>query len=194
VDLKEVMIGVGTFAAGVLALIGIVAIIGGSPFHAFESGSRSEELPAADEAPLDYAYLDAQRAEEYLGQALNGLPTSEQRTEALTRAVNASLGAATSAQLAGSQQFQQSTVTTITPQAVDRFYTFLRMLRKEGEAEAGKPESCRNSRREHETRPYWLGEINDQASKNDILNEVKCVGVGNFVRIRNAQSFLPPFA
>jgi hypothetical protein len=182
-------------AVVVLALLGILAIIGGSPFRALDSGGGvSEELPLADEAPLDYAYLDTERAESYLGQALNGLPTSEQDTKALTRAVDVSLGAAASAQLSGSQQLQQSTVTTVTPQAVDRFYTFLRLLRKGHEADASRPDTCRSERLEHKERPYWLGEINDQASKEVIISEVKCIGVGNFVRIHNAQLFLPPFA
>ncbi len=125
---------------------------------------------------------------------MNGLPTSEQRTEALTRSVNVSLGQATAGQLGASAQQQQSTVATVVPEALDRFYTFLRLLRKGKEATTSDPKSCRGYRLEHEERPHWLGEINDQAPPEKILAEVKCVGVGNFVRISNAQLFLPPFA
>lgn len=199
---REIIVGtvlkiVGIIAVGALALLGILAIFGGSPLGALESGAASEGLPVADEAPLAYAYLDSERTEAYLGQALNGLPTSEQHTEELTRSVNASLGAAESAQLAGSQEAQESTVTTITPKAVDRFYTFVRLLRKRGEADPAKSDSCRDRRlqsNDDSERPFWLGEINDQGSQGDILRRIQCIGVGNFVRIHNAQLFIPSFA
>lgn len=185
---------VGYAIVGVLAIMGALAIFDVTPASVFDSGGENESLPAADAPPLDFAYLDAGRAGAYLGQALNGLPTSEQRTEQLTHSVNVSLGQGAAAQLGGSAQTQRSTVATFVPEALDRFYTFLRLLRKGGEASTHKAGTCRNARLANQERPFWLGEVNDQAPAADILREVRCLGVGNFVRIRNAQLFLPPFA
>lgn len=143
-------------------------------------------LPQADSPPLEFAYLDAGRVAAYLGQAVDGLASTEQRSKQLTHSVNATLSAGSIAQAGFAEQAQEGTSATITLTAADDFYTFLRLLRKDGEATgnscgAGGPGT-------------WLGTINDQLKGPGIMNKLKCIGVGDFVRIVNAQLFLPPFA
>jgi hypothetical protein len=171
----------GLVVVGVLSLFGTSASLTGS--------SASLNLPPADVPPLEYAYLDSGRVAAYLGQAENGLASTEQRAEQVTRSVNASLAAGASAQLGASEQAQESATATVAPKAADRFYTFLRLLRTEEEASYGDPGTCNRGGRTH-----WLGEINDEASPDEIMKQVECVGIGNFVRIINVQLFLPPFA
>lgn len=146
-------------------------------------------LPEADSPPLEYAYLSAPRIADYLGQAQDGLAQTEQRTKQLSDSVNASVSAGTAAQLGVSKQDQEGTTATVTPTAADDMYEFLRLLRKEGEASYTESSTCKNGKP-----GSWLGKINDQASVDEIMSEVNCVGVGNFVRIVNAQLFLPPYA
>jgi hypothetical protein len=177
---------VGLVAVGLMVL-GVLSLLGTSARLTDASGSLN--LPPADTPPLEYAYLDSGRVDAYLGQAENGLASSEQRAQQVTRSVNASLAAGASAQLGASQQAQESATATVAPKAADRFYTFLRLLRNEDEASYGDPGTCNRGARTH-----WLGEINYQASPEEIMKQVACVGVGNFVRIINAQLFLPPFA
>jgi len=149
----------------------------------------AKTLPEADTPPIEFAYLDSLRADAYLGQAEGGLASSEQRSEELTNSINASVSIGTAGQVGGSEQKQLSTVATVTPQAADRFYTFLRRLREGGEANYGDPSTCNGAKESH-----WLGDVNDEASTREVIDQVECIGVGNFIRIRHAQLFLPPFA
>jgi hypothetical protein len=175
-----------------ISLIGALAVLGalgllGVPISLKGSQDSEKPLKEADTPPIEFAYLDAVRAVAYLGEDVGGLSSSEQRSEHVTDSINASLSVGGAGQVGGSREKQLGTVATITPQAADRFYTLLRRLRDNGEAEYGK--RCNGERSK-----YWLGEVNDEDSPKTVMNEVGCIGVGNFVRIKNAQLFLPPFA
>jgi hypothetical protein len=172
-----------------LAVLGVLAIFGVVPLRLNESQASGKPLPEADTPPIEFAYLDPLRADAYLGQAEGGLASSEQRSEQLTNSINASVSIGGAGQVGGSEQKQLSTIATVTPQAADRFYTLLRRLREGGEANYRQPSTCNGERSTH-----WLGDVNDQDDANEVMEEVECIGAGNFVRIRNAQLFLPPFA
>lgn len=180
---------IGLSLLGVLAVLGVFAMFGVVPLRLNESQVSGKPLPEADTPPIEFAYLDPLRADAYLGQAEGGLASSEQRSEQLTNSINASVSIGGAGQVGGSEQQQLSTVATVTPQAADRFYTLLRRLREGGEADYKQPGTCNGERSTH-----WLGDVNDQDDVGEVMDEVECIGVGNFVRIRNAQLFLPPFA
>jgi hypothetical protein len=129
----------GLLALGALAVLGILAMFGVVPVRIVGSGAADKSLPEADTPPIEFAYLDPLRADAYLGQAEGGLANTEQRSEQLTDSINASVSIGTAGQVGGSQQSQLSTVATVTPQAADRFYTLLRRLRENGEANYKKP-------------------------------------------------------
>jgi hypothetical protein len=175
-------------ALGVLAVLGVLAMFGEVPISFNGSQASDRPLPEADTPPIEFAYLDPLRADAYLGQAEGGLASSEQRSEQLTDSINASVPIGTAGQVGGSEQKQLSTVATVTPQAADRFYTLLRRLREGGEADYKKG-ACNEEKSTH-----WLGDVNDEDSAQEVMDEVECIGVGNFIRIRHAQLFLPPFA
>jgi hypothetical protein len=183
-----------------LAAALIVVLLVWTGIRPAAGGPDAANLPPADTPPLEYAYLDSFRAAAYLGQMEDGLATSEQRTEQLTRSVDASISAGTTAQLGASEQAQQGTHAIVTPTAADRFYNFMRLLREGGEAscqvvghEANgdicNPDHCNGT-----SRTRWLGEVDAEWSARKIMDEVGCVGVGNFIRVAHAQLFLPPFA
>jgi hypothetical protein len=164
------------------ALLAVLGLFKIGPLHLNESSDPA--LP--DTPPIEYAYLDSLRASAYLGEVEGGLATSEQRTNEVTRSLSATLAVGTAATFGGSSQTQQTSVTTITPRAAEHFYTFLQRLHKRGEADYLLPKTCKEG--------LWLGEIDDESSRRKIIEELECLGVGNFVRIKNAQLFLPPFA
>jgi hypothetical protein len=163
-------------------------------------GSDAANLPPSDTPPLEYAYLDSFRVAAYLGQVEDGLATSEQRTEQLTHNVNASISAGATAQLGASEEARQGTQAVVTPTAADRFYNFMRLLRGGGEASCqvvghdGNGDICNPDRCNGTSRTRWLGEVDAEWTARKIMDEVGCVGVGNFVRMAHAQLFLPPFA
>jgi len=183
--IEQLLKHVGAAAVALLCVVGVLAVLG-VPVCVVRCGGNGSRLPEADTPPLEFAYLDAGRVAAYLGQAANGLATTEQRTKQLTQSVNATLSAGSAAQAGLSEQAQEGTTATITLTAADDFYTLLRLLREGGEAQSGK---CRTGKP-----GSWVGKINDQAAKGQILRDAECIGVGNFVRIENAQLFLPPFA
>lgn len=183
---------IGMIASGLVACLAIVLVLGITGKVSLHSSSPppEENLPPADVPPLEYAYLDPARVDAYLGQATNGIAVSQQRTKQLTRAINASLSAGVAAQVGASEQEQESTMDTVEPKATDRLYTFLRLLRKKSEADYRYMHGCNSST----DRPHWMGEVDDQLPAKEVMAEVSCIGVGNFVRIDHAQLFLPPFA
>ncbi|MGC2373315.1 MAG: hypothetical protein WA484_05525 [Solirubrobacteraceae bacterium] len=162
-------------------MLAVLDLFGTGPLHT----SESDPLGSSDTPPIEYAYLDSLRAAAYLGELEGGLSTSIQQTNSVSQSLSATLPVGTAASVGGSQQTQKSSLTTITPQAADRFYTFLQLLRKPLEADYRHLSTC-----EHP----WLGEINDQSSRKKIISELECLRSGKFVRIENAQLFLPPFA
>ncbi len=166
---------------GVLAMAGVhVALT--------ESSSETAELAAPDTAPVEFAYFDAPRAESYLDQADGGIEKTIERKEQVTRAINATFSSGANAQLGGSQQAQQDTVTTVTPQAADRFYTLLRQLRPGGREIADSGGKCTKT---HEGKPLWMGTVNDGEPIEHLAAEVGCIGEGDFIRIRKVQLQVP---
>jgi hypothetical protein len=67
------------------------------------------------------------------------------------------------------------------------FYAFLRLLRHAPEAKQGACNDAGSRRR-------WLGKLDFTEPPEQVMQEIECVGVGNFVRIEDVQLFLPPFA
>ncbi len=180
---------IGLSLLGALALLGVLAMFGVVPVRLNDPQAMAKSLPEADTPPIEFAYLDPLRADAYLGQAEGGLASSEQRSEQLTSSINASVSIEGAGQVGGSAEKQLSTVATVTPLAADRFYTLLRRLREGGEANYRKPNTCPG-----EGATDWLGDVNDEDNAQEVMDQVECIGVGNFIRIRHAQLFLPPFA
>jgi hypothetical protein len=176
-----------SFLATALAIVVVLTVTGHIPLHS--NGPPSEErLPKANVPPLEYAYLDPARVDAYMGEATNGITTSEQRTKQLTRAINASLSAGAAVQAGASQQEEEGTMDTVEPKATDRMYEFLRLIREKGEVRY--PGGCNGSSNPR----HWIGNVDDQLPAADVEAEVSCIGVGNFVRIDHVQLFVPPFA
>jgi hypothetical protein len=176
---------------GVIVAVAVVALVvlilaGNLHLGTDHSGPASADLPASDEPPLEFIYLDPARVDDYLSQIEGGLSTSQQRTDQVTKAISATLSGSLAAQLSASESSQEGTQETVTPTAADRLFLLLRIFR-EGTASsssAGCPE--RSGR--------WLWRLAEPL-RQDVVTELnKCVGVGRFVRIDNVQLFLPPFA
>jgi hypothetical protein len=167
-----------------LVIFGKVPDLGSSP-----NGSSS--LPTPDIPPVEFVYFDAPRAEAYLGQALGGTESSIERKDKITRTINATVSAGANAQLGGSEEGQQDTVTTVTPKAADRFYTLLRQLRKNEEiGDDPQKKECKWGKK---SAPRWMGDVNEEDRPETVMQEVRCIRVGNFIRIRRARLLLPSF-
>jgi hypothetical protein len=166
-----------------IAILVVVLVKIHKPGAAEPHGSRS------DVPPLEYAYLDVRRVDAYLGQDLNGLAATEERTDQISRTLKASVNPGLGASAEVGSERQHKTIATVSPNAADHFFTFLGLLREHGEAHSSNPASCNGSGRDH-----WLGEVNEDWTPRRVMQEINCIGVGNFVRISNAQLFLPPFA
>jgi hypothetical protein len=174
-----------------LALVAVIALVGFGVVGlvGFLQGHHGEaRLNGADVPPLEYAYLDPRRVAAYLGQDENGLARIEERTEQINRSLKAGVSFTGGPSAEASGETQHKTTATVEPNAADHFYTFLRLLR-EHEADYTKPSTCNTYRR-----TQWLGEVDDQAPADKIMKEIACVGAGDFVRVHNAQLFLPSFA
>jgi hypothetical protein len=181
----------GVLAALGIAVLVLLAILGKVP-DLDNSSNGSSSLPPPDIPPVEFVYFDAPRAEAYLGQALGGTENSIERKDKVTRTINATVSAGANAQLGGSEEGQQDTVTTVTPKAADRFYTLMRQLRaknKEIEYDAQK-EECKGGK---ESEPPWMGDVNEEDPYKTVMQEVRCIRVGNFIRIRRARLLLPSF-
>ena len=136
-------------------------------------------LPASDEPPLEYIYLDSARVLAYLGQIEQGLATTESRTFTEKRTRSSGIKGADVVEVSSDVERQRASQQVVTQTEADRFFTFLRMLR-----------------REENRRP--LGEINVQLTEQNTFAGVRrrlgTLREGDFVRIRGAQLSLPPFA
>jgi hypothetical protein len=152
-------------------------------------GKSEPHASRPDVPPLEYAYLDVRRVDAYLGQDLNGLAATEERTDQISRTLKAGVNPGLGASAEVGSESQHKTTATVSPNAADHFFTFLGLLREHGEASSSEPTSCNGTKRDH-----WLGEVNEDWAPQRIMREINCIGVGNFVRISNAQLFLPPFA
>jgi hypothetical protein len=191
--LRPILTALAAIAVGALAVIGALAIFGVGPLSLFGSHAEVEALSKADTPPVEFAYFDAPRTESYLDQADDGLAKTVEHKEQVTRSANASLSAGANAQLGGSEQSQDDTVTTVTPDAADRFYTLLRQLRdNDKEIEySQKSAKCKGIK---DGGPPWFGDVNESDPAQDVVQEVRCIGAGNFIRIRHTRLLLPAFA
>jgi hypothetical protein len=137
------------------------------------------ELPAADEPPLEYVYLDSARVLAYLGQIERGLATTETRTLSEKRAGSVGVSGDNFVEVSKSVERQRESQQVVTQTEADRFFTFLRILRAEDT-----------------TRP--LSEIDARLTKTNTFEVVRAklgrLREGDFVRIRGAQLSLPAFA
>jgi hypothetical protein len=191
------LVGIGLVVVVGLVLLGAMAMAGKTPLRL--SGSDSQTAFPPDTPPVEYAYLDSLRAVAYLGQIEGGLATTIQRTDEVSHALNATVAVGTVGKLGVTDETKHSATSTITPQAAERFYTLLRRLREGGEKEERnglcvEVEDKATDKRDKGERLFWLGEVNEQASLKEVIKGMECIGAGAFVRIRNAQLFLPPFA
>ncbi len=190
-----VLVGIGLVVVGGLVLLGAMAMAGETPLRL----SGSHTVFSSDTPPVEYAYLDSLRAVAYLGQIEGGLATTIQRTDEVSHALNATVAVGTAGKLGVTNEAKHIAMSTITPQAAERFYTLLRRLREEGEKEERdglcvEVEDKETDKRDKGEGLYWLGEVNEQASPEEVIKGMECIGAGAFVRIKNAQLFLPPFA
>jgi hypothetical protein len=182
----RILVGVGAVVVLVLIVIVIMHVFSGS------GAAASDNLPSSDVPPLEFIYLDAARVDNYLGQMQGGLSNSEQRSDQVMQAINATLSGSVAGQLAASESSQQATQETVTPTTADRFFLFLRLLRE------GAPSANASANQTTQDCPdrsgQWLWQLTEPV-KADVVNELnRCVGVGRFIRLTNAQLFLPPYA
>jgi hypothetical protein len=187
--------GLPGFIKGLLVGAAIVGIVWTSLSVANgggQNGLLGKGPPSPDIPPAEYLYLDGSRVLAYIGQVEGGLSKSEKQTLGITQSVSGSLTAGAAAQLNASAQSQQSSEKTVSPTVADRAYEFLRVLRANGDA--GR--QCRGQTLKA-GRP-WLGTIDARLTKHNseprIKKQLRCIGVGNFVRILNAHLYLPPYA
>ncbi|HWI71237.1 MAG TPA: hypothetical protein VNT55_04735, partial [Baekduia sp.] len=141
-------------------------------------GVRSFERPS--EPPPEYLYLDTSRALAYLAQIEDGLTSNEKRTIETTVGVTAKAGtdgleASSTAQRVG---FVSQDVTAA---ATDRFYKLL------GALQGGFEKNDRT----------WLWDVNARPRPGAMHAALATLGklsIGDFVRIRHATMYLPPYA
>jgi hypothetical protein len=166
---------------GIAVLIVVLVKVDGQP-----GVEAAHKLADPDVPPLEFTYLDEGRVNAYLGQDLDGLAEHEERTEQISRTLKASITPGVAGSAEAGTEAQHKTTATVSFTAADHFFTFLELLRERSEAGT--------SRCNRKTRAHWLGEVDEDWAPAKIMQEIACIGVGNFVRISNAQLFLPPFA
>jgi hypothetical protein len=137
------------------------------------------DLPNPDEPPLEYIYLDSARVLAYLGQVEQGLATTETRTFTEKRLGSAGLKGDNVVEVSASVERQRQTQQVVTQTEADRFFTFLRILRREGNRRAlFDIEAQLTESNNFEALRRRLGELHE----------------GDFIRIRGAYLSLPSFA
>ncbi len=137
------------------------------------------DLPTADVPPLEYVYLDSARVLAYLGQIEGGLATTESRTFTEKRTRSNAIKGEGVVEVSDDVERQRETQQVVTQSEADRFFTFLRILRRK-------------------TTPRPLTDIDVQLTEDNsfagLRNQLQRLREGDFVRIRGAQLSLPPFA
>lgn len=169
-------------AAGV-ALTIVVLVVAASIILGGDAIKKRSE-PTSDTPPAEYFYLDSARVLAYLGQARGGLSASEKRTLSATSGVEATVKGGPLAEVKGSSERQTSIEETVTPDAADRFLTLLSYLRA-GRAPRGKGEVKFLQDMDARTR---------RSSRRELAKPLERLNEGDFLRLRDAHLFLPPFA
>lgn len=177
-----------TGAAIVIALL-VVGGVAGDQLRdddvAYEGGFPVAERAPPDTPPAEFAYLDSGRVLAYLGQVEGGLSATQARTLSDKTSTTASLTAKDIASAERSSERLRGSSETVTLTEADRFYTLLRILR----AKQGGPD---------DTAFEPLKTIDATLSKRNtgdtVLEGLKGLEEGDFVRIRNAHLFIPTYA
>jgi hypothetical protein len=145
-----------------------------------------EEEPMArtvDTPPAEFLYLDAARVPGYLGQLVGGLSESEKQTDVESKNLTSKLVGGGVGEVEAVSRQERGVEKVVSPTASDRFYRLLQYLlefEKEGAA------------------TDWLAEVDARLGEGNsieqIIDTIKKVREGEFLRIKNAQLFLPPYA
>jgi hypothetical protein len=160
----------------------VAVILAGWIIYSASNDQQEHKTPAADTPPGEFLYLDRARVLSYLGQLVEGLPTSEKRTLAESADLTAEVKAGP-ATAGGARKQSQTTEAQVAPTVADRFYLLLRLLRD------GK-----SSIEGHHPRK-WLIEVETETPDSTSVYSSACqLQEGDFVRIHEAHLTLSPYA
>jgi hypothetical protein len=171
-----------TFLYGlVLAGLAVLALI-----LFVDIGGDEAESTESDTPPAEYLYLDGERVLAYLGQIEGGLSDKETRNESAVIVQKTALKGGLVEELRAEREKKRTVERVVTPAATDRFFSLLVELRKGKKRPSGDNDSA------------WLHELDALLTSTNtvpvILDKLKTVEEGDFVRISNAQLFLAPYA
>jgi hypothetical protein len=171
---------VGILVLGLVLAIGLPIVFDGD--DAPDPALQPAKQAAPDTAPAEFAYLDSARVLAYLGQIEGGLAATQERTLSRKTATKASLTAKEIASAEVSSEQLRGSSETVTLTEADRFYTLLRILNKKQDAHAFSP----------------LVTVDSLLTRNNTVETVRQalsrMDEGDFVRIKNAHLFIPPYA
>jgi hypothetical protein len=177
------------WTGAVILLVG--AALGGGGIAAFagrdggEPALQSAQQAPPDTPPAEFAYLDSARVLSYLGQIEGGLAATQTRTLSAKTTTTASLTAKDIAAAEASSERLRGSSETVTLTEADRFYTLLRILRKD---------QGLNNERGFNTLVDIDAAIQGKNTVEAIIEKLKSVGEGDFVRIENARVYIPTYA
>lgn len=175
------MVKLGLALWSIVSTVGVLILAIVIIHSASDAQSETRTLPA-DTPPAEFLYLDRARVLSYLGQLVEGLPTSEKRTLAESADLTAEVKAGP-ATAGGTRKQSKSTEAQVAPRVADRFYLLLRLLR------AG------HSRDEAGRRREWLFDVRPETPDSTAVYGSACqLQEGDFVRIREAHLLLSPYA
>jgi hypothetical protein len=181
---------VGATLAKYGAALAVGAALAAGGYAVFHKSGTDVGLETAKQAPPDtppaeFAYLDSARVLAYLGQIEGGLATSQSRTLSVKSTAKGSLTAKDIASAEASTERDSGLSETVTPTEADRFYTLLRILRQD--QSAGGRSAFRT-----------LVDLDARVTKANpvarVLRRLGPVQIGDFVRIRHAHAYIPPYA
>jgi hypothetical protein len=169
-------------AGAAVAVVAFVAAgwFGHSVINGDDDRAGVRSFPRPSEPPPEYLYLDTSRALAYLAQIEDGLTSNEKRTIETTVGVSAK---ASSGGVEGSSTAQRVGFVSqdVTAAATDRFYKLLGALQDGFE---------KNHRK-------WLWDVDArprQGARKAAITVLSKLSVGDFVRVRHATMYLPPYA
>lgn len=174
-------------ACGILV---VGALLGGVAIAALDTGASDPGLQTAKQAspdtpPAEFAYLDSGRVLAYLGQIEGGLAATQTRTRSAKTTTKAPLTAKDVAAAEASSEKLRGSSETVTLTEADRFYTLLRILRKNQAADGEKAFT---------TLVDIDAAITGQNTVDKIRDRLKKVEENDFVRILNVHAFIPTYA
>lgn len=157
-------------------------------------------LNPPDIPPAEYVYLDSARVLAYLGQIEGGLSSGEKRSRLRTERLTASI-TARGAEVGGASKQTVGSEQTITQTEADRFFRLLQLLRQikviRGRSEPllteFKADLAQESASDKKEEDKQQDEREDRQAEK-MRTTLRGVKEGDFVRIRAARLFLPPYA